>query len=219
MDSAYAGKKLPMVDAQLRCHAKRDVWRQRLSIPAPAHKCDIDRKDLDVDPQVFSVSLRTPGTIYKDLLIIGSNPGEGPQLTAPGHIRAFDVRTGKRQWIFHTIPHPNEPGFDTWSVDSWQKVGAANCWGGLSLDEQRGLVIFGTGSAAYDHYGGNRLGDNLYANCVIALKAATGQYVWHYQVVHHDLWDYDVASQPTLLENTRVRYMQVRRAALRARRL
>ena len=160
------------------------------------------RKDLDVDPQVFSVSLRTPGTIYKDLLIIGSNPGEGPQLTAPGHIRAFDVRTGKRQWIFHTIPHPNEPGFDTWSVDSWQKVGAANCWGGLSLDEQRGLVIFGTGSAAYDHYGGNRLGDNLYANCVIALKAATGQYVWHYQVVHHDLWDYDIPCQPNLVTVT-----------------
>ncbi len=160
------------------------------------------RHDLDVDPQIFPVSLRTPGIVYKDMLIVGSNPGEGPQLTAPGHIRAFDVRTGKRLWIFHTIPHPNEPGYDTWSPDSWQKVGAANCWGGFSLDEDRGLVIFGTGSAAYDHFGGNRLGDNLYANCVVALNAATGDYVWHYQVVHHDLWDYDIPCQPNLVTVT-----------------
>ncbi len=154
---------------------------------------------LDVDAQRFHVSLRTPGVVYEDLLIVGSNVGEGPQPAAPGHIRAFDVRTGERRWIFHTIPHPGEKGYETWSPDSWQKVGSANCWGGLSLDLERGWVIFGTGSPAYDHYGGNRIGQNLYGNCVVALEAATGAYRWHYQVVHHDLWDYDIPCQPNLV--------------------
>ena len=160
------------------------------------------REDLGLDVERFSVSLRTPGVVYRDLLIIGSNVGEGPHPAAPGHIRAFDVQTGKRRWIFHTIPHPGEFGHDTWSADSWQKVGGANCWGGLSLDEDRQLVIFGTGSPAYDHYGGNRIGRNLFGNCVIALHAETGAYAWHYQVVRHDLWDYDIPCQPNLVSVT-----------------
>ncbi|MFT4640814.1 MAG: quinoprotein glucose dehydrogenase [Verrucomicrobiales bacterium] len=160
------------------------------------------RDDLDTDPVRFSISLKTPGVIYKDLIIVGSNPGEGPQPTGPGHIRAYDTRTGERRWIFHTIPHPGEFGYETWSPDSWRKVGSANCWGGFSIDEARGLVIFGTGSPAYDHYGGNRIGQNLFSNCVMALRAETGEYVWHYQVVHHDLWDYDIPCQPNLVTVT-----------------
>src|SRR6185436_13098655 len=125
--------------------------------------------------------------------------GEGPTPSAPGHIRAFDVRTGKRRWIFHTIPHPGEFGYETWPTNAWKTIGGANCWGGLTLDVQRGLVFAGTGSAAYDHYGGNRAGQNLFGNCVLALKADTGERVWHFQVVHHDLWDYDIPCPPNLV--------------------
>lgn len=172
-------------------------------IPGFADKGALNLKTgLDLDAQRFSVSLRTPGVVFEDLIIVGSNVGEGPQPTAPGHIRAFDVRTGERRWIFRTIPHPGEFGYETWSPDSWQKVGGANCWGGLSLDEERGMVIFGTGSPAYDHFGGNRIGTNLFGNCVVAIDAATGRYRWHYQVVHHDLWDYDIPCQPNLVTVT-----------------
>jgi quinoprotein glucose dehydrogenase len=113
------------------------------------------------------------------------------------------VRTGERRWIFHTIPHPGEFGYDTWPTETWKTVGGANCWGGLTLDVQRGLVFAGTGSPSYDHYGGNRPGQNLFANCVLALKADTGERVWHFQVVHHDLWDYDIPCPPNLVTVTR----------------
>ena len=157
------------------------------------------RRDLDRDIGELSILASTPGPIYKDLLILGTGGGEGPGPAAPGHIRAFDVRTGKRRWIFHTIPHPGEFGYDTWPPDAWRRSGGANCWGGMSVDETRGLVFVATGSPTFDAYGGDRIGKNLFGNCVIALKADTGERVWHFQTVHHDIWDYDIPCQPILL--------------------
>ena len=156
------------------------------------------REGLDRDVFFLNVSATTPGIIYRDLLILGSIVGENPG-SAPGHIRAFDARTGARRWIFHTIPHPGEFGYDTWSPDSWKTVGGTNCWGGMTLDVARGLVFAGTGAPSSDHYGGDRIGINLFANCVLALRADTGERVWHYQVVHHDVWDYDIPCPPNLV--------------------
>ncbi len=156
------------------------------------------RDGFDTDVFFLSVGNNTPGMVWKDLLILGSTTGEGPQPTAPGHIRAFDVRTGERKWIFHTIPHPGEFGYDTWSPDSWKKVGSANVWAGFTLDAERGILFCGTGSPAYDSWGGNRLGQGLFGNCTLALDANTGQRLWHFQAVHHDLWDYDLPTPPVL---------------------
>ncbi len=122
------------------------------------------REGLDRDVFFLTVSASSPGIVYKDLYIIGSSVGEGPSPSAPGHIRAFDTRTGKRRWIFHTIPHPGEFGYETWSPDSWKSASGANCWGGMTLDEKRGLVFEGTGSPAYDCFGGNRFGQNLFGS-------------------------------------------------------
>ena len=158
------------------------------------------REGLDRDVFFMSVSATSPGIMYRDLIIMGSIVGEGPNPGAPGHIRAFDARTGQRRWIFHTIPHPGEFGYDTWSPESWKTVGGANCWGGMTLDSKRGIVFAGTGSPSYDHWGGNRVGQNLFGNCVLALDAATGKRVWHYQVVHHDVWDYDIPCPPNLVQ-------------------
>jgi quinoprotein glucose dehydrogenase len=146
----------------------------------------------------LSISATTPGIVYKDLLILGSIVSEDLP-AAPGHIRAYDVRTGKLRWIFHTIPHPGEYGYDSWPKDAWKYIGGANNWSGMSLDEKRGLVFVPTGSAAYDFYGANRIGDNLFANCLIALKAETGERVWHFQVVRHDVWDRDLPAAPSLV--------------------
>mgnify|MGYP003672736239 CR=1 FL=1 len=148
---------------------------------------------------LYYASSNTPGIIYKNLFIIGSAVGEGPDPGAPGHIRAYDARTGKLRWIFHTIPQPGEYGYETWSPDSWETNGGANNWSNFTLDSERGMVFFGTGSPSYDHWGGNRIGDNLFGNCIMALNAETGERVWHYQVVHHDLWDYDIPCAPTLV--------------------
>lgn len=156
-------------------------------------------ENLDHDGISRRFQARVPGVVYKDLLILGGSVGEGPDQANPGHIRAFDVRTGERRWIFHTVPHPGEFGYETWSPDSYKYVGGANAWGGLSLDKERGIVFLGTGSATYDHWGGNRIGDNLFANCVLALNAETGERIWHFQTVHHDLWDYDLPTPPTLI--------------------
>ena len=160
----------------------------------------IDLHDgLDRDVFYLSVGASSPGVIYKDSIIMGSVVGEGPAPAAPGHIRAFDARTGVRKWIFHTIPHPGEVGYETWPTDAWKTIGGANSWGGLTLDVERGIVFAATGSASYDHFGGNRVGRNLFANCVLALNAETGERLWHFQTVHHDLWDYDNPCQPTLV--------------------
>ena len=139
----------------------------------------------------------TPGAIYKNLIIMGSRVNEGP-IAAPGYLRAYDVKTGKLAWVFHTIPHPGEPGYETWPEGAWEKIGGANAWSGMSVDEKRGLVFAGTGSASFDFWGGNRKGQNLYANCILALNAETGERKWHYQTIHHDLWDRDLPASPIL---------------------
>ena len=145
------------------------------------------------------VTAATPGIIYKDVIIMGSTLGEGPSPAAPGHIRAYNVKTGEMAWIFHTIPHPGEFGYETWPEDAWKRTGGANDWGGFTLDEERGIVFCGTGSPTYDHWGGDRIGENLFGNCILALNAETGERIWHYQVVHHDIWDYDIPCQPNLV--------------------
>ena len=157
------------------------------------------REGLDRDVFSLSVIATSPGIVFEDLLIVGSMVGEGPGPSAPGHVRAYDVRTGKRRWIFHTIPHPGEPGHETWPPEAWKTAGGANAWGGFTLDARRGLVFFGTGSAAYDHWGGDRVGANLYANSIVALRARTGERAWHFQAVHHDIWDYDLPCPPVLV--------------------
>ncbi len=155
-------------------------------------------KDLGRETNSF-VSGTTPGVIFKDLLIIGTRVSESDD-SAPGHVRAYDVRTGKLRWIFHTIPHPGEKGFDTWpDSTAWKRLGGANDWSGMALDEKRGIVYVPTGSIGEDFYGGKRKGTDLFANCLIALDAATGKYIWHYQVVHHDMWDRDLPANPNLV--------------------
>ncbi len=143
----------------------------------------------------------TPGKIFQNLILLGSAVGEG-YLSPPGHLRAFDVVTGKLAWTFHTVPQPGEFGYDTWPKDAYKYVGGANTWGEISIDEKRGIAYFPTGSPTYDYYGADRLGSNLFANCLLALDARTGKRLWHYQVVHHDLWDYDLTAAPQLDHRT-----------------
>ena len=154
--------------------------------------------DLGRDCTGLAIQANTPGVVWHDLIIMGMREGEGPAPAAPGHIRAFNVRTGRLAWIFHTIPQPGEPGYETWSSDSWQHTGGANVWTGMTVDEEHGLVFCPTGSATFDFWGGDRVGDDLYANCLLALDAATGRKVWHYQLTRHDLWDRDPPAAPTL---------------------
>lgn len=145
----------------------------------------------------------SPGTIYKDLIILGTRVDEAPP-AAPGHIRAYDVRTGQQQWIFHTIPHPGEYGYDSWEDSSnYRFIGGANSWSGFALDEQRGILFAPTGSASYDFYGGKRKGDNLFANSLLALDANTGKRIWHFQFMHHDVWDKDLPTPPALVTLTK----------------
>ena len=139
----------------------------------------------------------TPGVIFKNLIIVGTRVHEGPN-AAPGYIRAFDVVTGKLVWTFNTIPKPGEFGYETWPEDAWQRIGGANSWSGLTMDHERGMVFCGTGSASFDFWGGNRKGQNLFANCVLALDAATGKRKWHFQTTHHDMWDRDLPTPPVL---------------------
>jgi glucose dehydrogenase len=156
------------------------------------------REGLGRDASNLTVGLTTPGVIYQDLLIIGSLVSESLP-AAPGHIRAYDARSGKQRWIFHTIPQPGEFGYETWPQNAWQYIGGANNWCGMVLDEKRGLVFAPTGSAAFDFYGGNRLGDNLFANTFLCLNARTGKRMWHFQGVKHDVWDRDFPSAPVLI--------------------
>ena len=156
------------------------------------------REGLGRDPATLSVWVTSPGIIYEDLLIQGTALGESYG-AAPGFVRAFDVRTGETVWTFHTIPQPGEFGYDTWEEDNYKDVGGVNSWTGMCLDEERGIVYVPTGSAAFDFYGGYRTGENLFANCLLALDARTGERVWHYQLTHHDLWDYDLPAPPTLV--------------------
>ncbi|HTQ61555.1 MAG TPA: PQQ-binding-like beta-propeller repeat protein [Candidatus Solibacter sp.] len=156
------------------------------------------RGDLGRNPERQSVALTSPGIIYRDLIIVGGrNPETLP--AAPGDVRAYDVRSGKLRWSFHTIPHPGEFGYGTWPKDAWKYSGAANNWAGMAVDTKRGIVYVPTGSAAFDFYGGDRVGDDLFANCLIALNAETGERIWHFQGVRHDIWDRDFPAAPALV--------------------
>jgi quinoprotein glucose dehydrogenase len=139
-----------------------------------------------------------PGKVFENLIILGSATGEG-WMSPPGDIRAYDVVTGKRVWQFHTVPLPGEFGYETWPKDAYKYVGGANTWGEMSIDEARGIVYLPTGSGTYDFYGGDRTGANLFADCLVALDARTGKRLWHFQMVHHDLWDFDNVSAPQLV--------------------
>lgn len=164
----------------------------------PDFRIDL-RQGLDRDPQkIRRIAPTSPGRVFENLLILGSITGENYD-SPPGDVRAFDVRTGKLVWTFHTVPRPGERGAESWPADAWSYSGGANAWGGHTVDESRGILYFVTGSAVYDFYGGDRKGDNLYANSLVALDARTGKYLWHFQAVHHDLWDYDMVASPTLL--------------------
>jgi quinoprotein glucose dehydrogenase len=156
------------------------------------------RKGLREPYEQQSIVLSTPGSIYKNLIIVGgANPETLP--APPGDIRAFDVRTGALAWTFHTIPRPGEFGYETWPKDAWKTAGAANNWAGMTVDAKRGIVYIPTGSAAFDFYGGNRAGNDLFADSMIALDAATGKRIWSFQGVHHDLWDRDYPAPPAML--------------------
>ena len=143
--------------------------------------------------------LTSPPVIYKDLIIVGSEVQEYPSIGNNGAVRAFNVHTGELMWTFHTIPLPGEPGHDTWQGDSWKDRSGVNAWPPLSVDVKNGLVFLPVCSPSYDFYGADRKGNTLYANSLVALRADTGKLVWYYQMVHHDIWDMDVGSQPSLV--------------------
>ena len=155
-------------------------------------------ENLGEDPTTVSVSATTPGVIFEDYFILGMRTSETFG-SSPGHIRAWDARTGEIRWIFHTIPKEGEFGYDTWEWVEGETYGGANPWGGLTVDEERGWVFAGNGSPTYDFYGANRKGKNLFGNCVLALDARTGKRIWHYQTVHHDIWDMDNPPAPILV--------------------
>ncbi|RYY33099.1 MAG: quinoprotein glucose dehydrogenase, partial [Sphingobacteriaceae bacterium] len=157
------------------------------------------KQGLDRDPALIGRAASTsPGHIYKDLLLVGSSPGEN-LFSGPGHLRAFNVITGKQEWIFHTIPQPGEPGYETWPKDAYKYVGAVNTWGEISVDAKRGIAYYPLGSPTYDYDGADREGKGLYGNCILALDAKTGKHLWHFQTVHHDIWDYDLTAAPQLI--------------------
>jgi len=153
---------------------------------------------IGLDRTTRPLASRTPGRVFENILILGSATGEG-YLAPPGDIRAFDTVTGKLLWVFHTIPRPGEFGYDTWPKDAYKYMGGVDVWGEITIDEKRGIAYFPTASAKYELYGGDRKGDNLFADCLLALDARTGKYLWHYQTVHHDLWDYDPDAAPQLV--------------------
>jgi quinoprotein glucose dehydrogenase len=157
------------------------------------------KEGLGRDPKAMArIQSNTPGRIFEDLILLGSATGEG-YLSPPGDLRAYNVLTGKMAWIFHTIPHPGEFGYDTWPKDAWKYSGGTNTWGEITLDQKRGIAYFPTGSPTYDYYGADRAGNNLFANCLLALDARSGKRLWHFQMVHHDLWDYDATAAPQLI--------------------
>jgi quinoprotein glucose dehydrogenase len=156
------------------------------------------RKNLRDDFERQALVSTSPGVVYKDLIIVGMREPESLP-APPGDVRAYDVRTGTLRWTFHTIPHPGEFGYETWPKDAWTYSGAANNWAGMAVDAKRGVVFVPTGSAADDFYGADRVGDDLFANSLLALNAETGERIWHFQVVKHDMWDRDLPSPPTLV--------------------
>jgi quinoprotein glucose dehydrogenase len=150
------------------------------------------------DPATLvKVQSSTPGKIFENLIILGSAAGEH-YMAAPGDVRAFDVVTGRLVWQFHTVPHPGEFGYETWPKDAWKYIGGVNTWGEITIDPARGIAYFPLGSPTYDFYGTDRLGSNLFGTSLLALNARTGKRLWHFQMVHHDLWDYDNTAAPQL---------------------
>jgi quinoprotein glucose dehydrogenase len=162
-------------------------------------KVDLHTGLPEVAKNKFMVS-NTPGTIFEDLIVMPLRLSEGAD-AAPGDIRAFNIKTGKLVWSFHTIPYPGELGYETFPKQAYKNtnVGAANNWSGMSVDRKRGILYVPTGSAAYDFYGGNRKGQNLFSNCLLALDARTGKRLWHFQTMHHDIWDRDLPAPPNLV--------------------
>jgi quinoprotein glucose dehydrogenase len=162
-------------------------------------KVDLHTGLPDIAQNKFIIS-NTPGTVFEDLIVMPLRLSEGAD-AAPGDIRAFDVKTGKLVWTFHTIPYPGEFGYETFPKDAYKNIytGAANNWAGMAIDRQRGIIYVPTGSAGYDFYGGNRKGQNLFANCLLALDARTGKRLWHFQTTHHDIWDRDLPAPPNLI--------------------
>ena len=161
------------------------------------------REGLGRDPSSMGrVQSGTPGQVFENLILLGSAPGEG-YMSPPGDLRAFDVLTGKQVWSFHTVPHPGEFGYDTWPRDAWKYIGGTNSWGEISIDEKRGIAFFPTGSPTFDYYGADRIGMNLFSDCLIALDVRTGKRLWHFQTTHHDLWDFDNNSAPQLTTITK----------------
>jgi len=155
------------------------------------------REGLDRDPATVNQQSRTPGRVFENLIILGSATNQEYD-SAPGDIRAFDVRTGALAWTFHTVPRPGEFGYDTWPPEAWKTIGGANNWGEQSIDEKRGIIYVPTASPKYNFYGGNRKGANLFSDCILALDARTGKRLWHFQTVHHDIWDLDNNAAPQL---------------------
>jgi len=185
-----AGPELIALDARTGRPVAEFADRGRLDL----------RKGLgrEVD-DMMGVVASTPGSVFEDLLIVGGRVGES-RGAAPGHIRAFDLRTGEQRWMFHTVPRPGEFGYDSWPEDAWKHTGGVNAWAGLAVDADRGLVFVPTGAPTFDFFGGDRPGDNLFANSLLALDARTGERRWHYQIVRHDIWDRDLPAPPNLVE-------------------
>jgi quinoprotein glucose dehydrogenase len=157
------------------------------------------REGLNREPtSIRRMQAMMPGVIFEDLVILGSAPGEN-YFSPPGYVRAYNVVSGKLEWTFHTIPRPGEFGYDTWPKDAYKYAGGVNVWSEMSVDKARGIVYLPLGSPTYDYYGADREGANLFGNCLMALDVRTGKRLWHFQTVHHDLWDYDLASAPQLL--------------------
>jgi quinoprotein glucose dehydrogenase len=174
--------------------------RTGVTIPSFGKDGRVDlREGLGRDPKTIrNIQSGTPGRVFENLIILGSATGEGYG-DPPGDLRAYDVFTGKQIWIFHTVPHPGEFGYDTWPKDAWKYIGGVNAWGEISIDEKRGIVYFPLGSPTYDLYGADRKGAGLYGDCLLALDARTGKRLWHFQLVYHDLWDYDPTTAPKLM--------------------
>ena len=157
------------------------------------------RAGIDRDLSKLPYGPTSAPAVFEDLVILGFSTGEGPGVAAPGDVRAFEVRTGAEAWRFRTVPRPPEFGHQTWAEGAWEQRGGANAWGGISVDAERGWAFFGLGSASFDFYGGDRHGANLFANSTVAVDARTGERVWYYQTVHHDLWDHDLPVYPNLV--------------------
>ena len=177
---------------------RRSHWRKRSDSSARTGAWTYARAWAAIPAALSLVQSTTPGRVFENLMILGSATNQEYE-SAPGDIRAYDMRTGALVWTFHTIPHPGEFGYETWPKDAWKTVGGANVWGELSVDEKRGIVYVPTGSPKYNFYGANRKGANLFGDCLLALDARTGKRLWHFQMVHHDIWDYDNATAPKLL--------------------